>query len=79
MGSSLELRSAERAVAEAELEVAECEGRVEALRARLENPDLYVTAEGAIQAGSIGRELETAKGELERAFDRWEIATRLMK
>jgi ATP-binding cassette subfamily F protein 3 len=70
------LRSAERALAVAEVEVAECEARVEALRARLENPDLYMTAEGAIQAGSIGRELETAKEELERAFDRWEAATR---
>ncbi len=78
-GGESELRSAERAVAEAELEVAQCEARVEVLRARLENPDLYMTAEGAIQAGSIGRELETAKGELERAFDRWEIATRQMK
>ena len=78
-GVESELRSAEREVALAELEVAECEARVEALRARLENPDLYMTAEGAIQAGSIGRELETAKGELERAFDRWETATRQMK
>ena len=69
-------RSAERAVAAAELEVAECEGRVAALRARFEDPDLYMTAEGAIRAGSIGRELETAKGELERAFARWEAATR---
>jgi ATP-binding cassette subfamily F protein 3 len=72
-------RSAERAIAAAELEVAEWEARVEGLRTRLEDPDLYLTAEGAIRAGSIGRELETAKAELERAFGRWEVATRGMK
>ena len=72
-------RSAERAVAAAELEVAEWEGRVTGLQARLEDPELYMTAEGAIQAGSIGRELELAKAQLERAFQRWETATRLVE
>ncbi len=69
-------RSKERAVAAAELEVAEWEGRVAGLRAGLEDPDLYLTAEGAIQAGALGRELEEAKAELDRAFARWETATR---
>jgi ATP-binding cassette subfamily F protein 3 len=69
-------RSAERAVAAAELEVAEWEGRVAALRGRLENPDLYLTNEGAARAGAIGRELEAAKAELDRVFARWEAATR---
>ena len=69
-------RAAERAVAAAELEVAEWEGRVAALRGRLEDPDLYLTNEGAARAGAIGRELEIAKAELDRVFARWEEATR---
>ena len=69
-------RSAEQAVAAAELEVTEWEERVAALRARLEDPDLYLTNEGAVRAGAIGRELEAAKAELDRVFARWEAATR---
>ncbi|MGH7500020.1 MAG: hypothetical protein ACREL3_14370, partial [Gemmatimonadales bacterium] len=69
-------RAAEREVAAAEAEVAQWEGQVSKLGAELENPDLYLTGDGAIRAGEIGRELETAKGELERVFGRWEIATR---
>ncbi len=69
-------RSAERAVAAAELEVAEWEGRVAVLRGQLEDPDLYLTNEGAARAGAIGRELEAAKAQLDRAFARWEAATR---
>ncbi len=72
-------KSAARAVAEAEAEVAEWEGRVAALRARLEDPDLYLTGEGGIQAGAIGRELEEAKARLDRAFGRWEKATRQLE
>jgi ATP-binding cassette subfamily F protein 3 len=69
-------RAAERAVAAAELEVAEWESRVAGLRTRLEDPDLYLTADGALQAGAIGRELEQAKAELNGAFARWEAAMR---
>jgi ATP-binding cassette subfamily F protein 3 len=69
-------RAAERAVAAAEREVAEWESRVAGLRARLEDPDLYLTADGTLQAGAIGRELKSAKAELERAFAQWEAAVR---
>jgi ATP-binding cassette subfamily F protein 3 len=68
-------RSAERALAEAEVAVTEWEGRVAALRARLEDPALYATPEGGVQAHTIGIELEVARKELERAFARWEAAT----
>jgi ATP-binding cassette subfamily F protein 3 len=68
-------RSAERAVESAEVEVAECEARVARLRAQLEDPDLYLTSEGATSAGAIGLQLEDAKTELEGAFGRWEAAT----
>lgn len=68
-------RTAERALAEAESAVTEWEGRVAALRARLEDPALYGTPEGGVQAHAIGGELEVARKELERAFKLWEEAT----
>jgi ATP-binding cassette, subfamily F, member 3 len=68
-------RTAERALAEAESAVTEREGRVAALRSRLEDPALYATSEGGVQAHVIGVELETARKELERAFAQWEAAT----
>ncbi len=68
-------RMAERALAEAESAVTEWEGRVAALRSRLEDPALYATAEGGIQARAIGGDLEVARKELERAFRQWEEST----
>jgi ATP-binding cassette subfamily F protein 3 len=68
-------RTAERALAETEAAVTEWEGRVAALRARLEDPALYATAEGGVQAHTIGGELEVARQELEWAFKQWEAAT----
>ena len=69
-------RTAERAVAEAERMVTEWERRVETLRAELEDPHLYLTADGSRRAAELGRELETARGRLDEAFLRWERATR---
>ena len=69
-------RSAERAVAEAERAVSEWEQRVERLRAELEDPHLYLTADGSRRAAELGRELEAARGRLDEAFLRWEQATR---
>jgi ATP-binding cassette subfamily F protein 3 len=69
-------RTAERAVAEAEAEVGACEERVEALRAELDDPRLYLTPDGGRRAGELGRELEAARRRLEEAFARWEAATR---
>jgi ATP-binding cassette subfamily F protein 3 len=71
-------RTAERAVAEAETRVAEWESKVAALRAKLEDPALYVTVDGTGQAKTIGAELEAAKSELERAFAAWETATKAL-
>jgi ATP-binding cassette subfamily F protein 3 len=69
-------RRAERAVVEAESEVGVWEGRVEALRAALEDPHLYLTPDGARRATELGRELEGARGGLDKALARWESATR---
>ena len=72
-------RSAERALAEAESSVAEWEARVATSRAQLEDPGLYLTPEGASRATAIGRQLEEARRELERAFARWEVASRALE
>jgi len=69
-------RRAERAVVEAESEVGVWEGRVEALRAALEDPHLYLTQDGARRATELGRELEGARRGLDEALARWESATR---
>jgi hypothetical protein len=62
-------------LAEAEAAVTEGEARVSGIRARLEDPGLYATAEGAVQARTLGQELEMARTELERSFAEWEAAT----
>jgi hypothetical protein len=63
-------------VAEAERAVSECEQRVEALRLELEDPHLYLTADGSRRAVDLGRELEAARRALDQAFARWDEATR---
>jgi ATP-binding cassette subfamily F protein 3 len=72
-------RAAERAVAAAEAGVGAHEARVAALRARLEDPDLYLTPDGAAEATRIGAELEEARRALDQAFADWEAATRRME
>jgi ATP-binding cassette subfamily F protein 3 len=72
-------RTAERKLAEAEAAVTEWETRVAGIQARLEDPALYTTEEGAIQARTLGQELETARQELEGAFGQWEVATRAVE
>ncbi len=69
-------RSAERAVAEAERVVGDWERRVEALRLELEDPHLYLTAEGSRRAAEVGRELEAARARLDQAIVTWEDAAR---
>jgi ATP-binding cassette subfamily F protein 3 len=69
-------RKAEQAVLETEKAVTEWEARVGALRAQLDDPHLYLTAEGARRAAEIGRDLEAARARLDEAFARWEGATR---
>ena len=72
-------RTAERVLAEAESSVAEWEARVATSRTQLEDPGLYLTREGASRAAAIGRQLEEARRELERAFARWEAASRALE
>ena len=44
--------------------------------AALEDPQLYVTQDGAHRAGELGRELDAARRGLDEALARWETATR---
>jgi ATP-binding cassette subfamily F protein 3 len=72
-------RAAERAVADAEADVGAQEARVAELRARLEDPGLYLTSDGAAEAARIGVQLEDARRALDQAFSEWEAATRRME
>jgi ATP-binding cassette subfamily F protein 3 len=72
-------RTAERAVTEAEQRVGERERRVEALRAQLEDPAMYLAPDGGDRAHRLGSELEEAKAKLEAAFAEWEAATRALE
>jgi len=72
-------RRAEQAVTQAETAVTEWESRVGALRAELEDPHLYLTADGGRRAADLGRELEAARARLDEAFVRWEAATRAVE
>lgn len=72
-------RTAERALADAEARVTEWEGRIAALQSELEDPALYLHPEGAARAGVLGGQLETARAELERAFERWEAASQALE
>ena len=63
-------------MAAAERRVGVRERRVAELRAQLEDPALYLTADAAAQAQRLGRELEDARAELDAAFAEWEAATR---
>jgi ATP-binding cassette subfamily F protein 3 len=74
-----ERRTAERAVIEAEGRVGERERRVEELRAQLEDPALYLTADAVTQARLLGAELDAAREQLEAAFAEWEAATRALE
>jgi ATP-binding cassette subfamily F protein 3 len=68
-------RTAERKLAEAEAVVTKCEAQVATIRDRLEDPALYATASGPVQAHALGIELETARAELEKALAHWETAS----
>jgi ATP-binding cassette subfamily F protein 3 len=68
-------RTAERRLAEVEAAVTKGEARVAAIKSQLEDPALYATPDGALQAITLGQQLEVARTELERAFAEWEAAT----
>jgi len=72
-------RAAERQLVEAEAVVTDCEARVATIRARLEDPALYATSEGAQEARRLGLDLEEARARLESALAAWEAASGTME
>ncbi len=64
--------TAEREIAAAESDVAACEARLAAITAALEDPELYVRPDSARRSAALGRELEAARAELDRALATWE-------
>jgi ATP-binding cassette subfamily F protein 3 len=67
-------RNAKRAREQAEARVQELEAEVERRSAALADPDLYVTPDGTTRAGTLAKELEAVKAELELAYAAWEAA-----
>ena len=71
----LSARAAQRELESAEAEVALRETQVAAITHRLEDPALYQREGGAEEAVRLGRELEAARTELDRALAAWESAS----
>jgi ATP-binding cassette subfamily F protein 3 len=69
------VRALRAAVSHAEAEVHELEERIAALKAQLEDPKLYVDADGARRATELKAELDDLDEELVLALERWTNAT----
>ena len=68
-------RQAARATAAAEDEVARLDARVAELTEELEDPALYLSAEGRARASQLDAELREARRAWEEAFERWSAVT----
>jgi ATP-binding cassette subfamily F protein 3 len=67
-------REAERRVERAEREAQRLEAEVARLQAELDDAALYTAAGGVQQAKALSRQLEVARGQLERALEEWAAA-----
>ncbi|HEY2163839.1 MAG TPA: hypothetical protein VGH04_07615, partial [Gemmatimonadaceae bacterium] len=65
------VRTAHRRVSELETKIQNLEQRIVAVTAQLEDPGLYVAADGASRAAGLGREMEELKRGLDRLLDDW--------
>jgi len=68
-------REAQRAVEKCERAVEAEEARVASLIAELEDPALYVAADGTARAVALGRDLERARRALDAALAEWAVAS----
>jgi ATP-binding cassette subfamily F protein 3 len=68
------LRSARRALEQAELDVQRYEREAEAKSDELADPSLYAAADGNARAAKIAKELEGIRARLAQAFAAWEAA-----
>jgi ATP-binding cassette subfamily F protein 3 len=69
------LRNAQRRVTELESGIQAIETRIATLTHELEDPELYMKANGVARAKELGIELERLKADLERALEEWGTAT----
>ena len=67
------------AVTHAEAGIARLEEQIAALRSRLEDPELYVNADGVLKSLEIKQELDAAETALEHAFVEWSNATEALE
>ncbi|WP_291155517.1 ABC-F family ATP-binding cassette domain-containing protein [Gemmatimonas sp. UBA7669] len=68
------LRAAEKTLADAELRVTTLEQRVTELEGQLDDPSLYDTPAGVQKATALGKQLDSARDELEQAMHDWTAA-----
>ncbi|MBA3919589.1 MAG: ABC transporter ATP-binding protein [Gemmatimonas sp.] len=68
------LRAAEKTLADAELRVTTVEQRVTELEGQLDDPSLYDTPAGVQKATALGKQLDSARDELEQAMHDWTAA-----
>ena len=78
-GDRKQAREQERRARQAEARVAELEARIATLNAALEDGALFATAEGAVRAAELGRELDAAQRALEETMTEWATATEAME
>ena len=74
-----DLRKARRLVEEMEQRVATLESRVAELTTALADPELYTTPDGTQRSAKMGKELEVARRELDRALEAWTAATEALE
>ena len=67
-------RDAQKRLEQAERRAHQLEERVGALQAQLDDAALYATPDGIERAGTVARELDAARAELEAALEAWSAA-----
>ncbi len=67
-------RDLKRRAEQSESLVGELEARVAKLTHELEDPELYATPKGTATASKLGKELDRARAELDRALEEWASA-----
>ena len=69
-----QLRTARRALEQAEAKVENLEKRIAAITTRLEDPALYTRVGGVAEANRLGAELDELRRELDSAVEQWTAA-----
>lgn len=67
-------RDLKRRAEQTESRVGELEAKVAKLTHELEDPELYATAKGTARAVGLGKDLDRARAELDRALEEWASA-----